>query len=68
MELWVVGPLAELEEEDDGYDGRGHDEDGHQASQQRVQRRAGVVRHFGLFVSDIELRWHLLVGWYCRGM
>lgn len=35
----MVGPLAELEEEDDRDYGCGDDEDRDQASQHRVQRR-----------------------------
>lgn len=38
MELWMVGALAEPEEEGDEDDSCGDNEDGQQPSQQGVQR------------------------------
>lgn len=43
MELWVVGPLAELEEEDDEDDSGGDNKDWQQTSEQGVERGAGAV-------------------------
>lgn len=51
--------MAELEEEDDRDYGCGDDEDRDQASQHRVQRRVEMWPF--VLISNIELRWNLLL-------